>query len=454
MSSFRRKTPSGAVSSARSGATAASTAAATATANSAESGLHNAPRSASFAAAPRRLLSGTKPFLNGQTLISSGHAELDAILGGGLLLGTIVLLETPRHDAGAASLALVDDMHRYFAAEGIVSRQCAVLVAEDASGFAEHQLPLELSVAQKQVKQQLNAMDIAKGNSKDANSAEGDTSLTIAWQYGKYLADASNQQQQRFCHSFDLSRPIHKELLEANPPVCVDALETFFHAQTSGASTSQCNAVYDQVLQRIVTEIQQRSSPANGNEAQVVRVCMRELGSPLLGAPDTAHMRAVFAFVRKLRALISGRPVVCVLSGALATFPVDFGHEIRHLCDYVLEFKSFMGEQDMLPAELQEFHGLMDICKLARVHSLACHSVDAMKYGVKRERRKLKIEKFHLPPEGSRSSSNNNDAPTSSGSKTSSLVGSSSFKKSSTHVHSSSCGSGGASPSAFDPLAF
>ncbi|GAB9467108.1 Elongator complex protein [Globisporangium polare] len=420
MSSFRRKTPSPAAT----GAAAAS----------------GAPITGAFVPAPRRQLSGTKPFLNGQTLLSSGLAQLDAILGGGLLLGTLVLLETPRSDAGASSVALVDDVHRYFAGEGVVSGQCAMLIAQDAAGFAQHQLPLELSLAQKQVKQQLALLDVAakqqqQQKSGEAQAEQDDAKLTIAWQYGKYLSTDGPQQQQRFCHSFDLSRPIHRELLEANPPVLVDTLSL------DGSSPQ---AAYAQLLQKIEAEIKARTGQA------VLRVSMLELGSPMFGAADGAHMAALFAFVRTLRALVSSQPAVCVLSGPLFVFPVEFDNEIRHHCDYVLEFKSFMGENDMLPAELSEFHGLMDIRKLARVHSLANNSVDAMKYGVKRERRKLKIEKFHLPPEGSRSSgnSNSNNDLTSSKSK-SNLLGSSFTTKS----KSASCGSGSSS-GVFDPLAF
>lgn len=419
MSSFRRKTPSPAGAAAYGAPGAGSTPSA-------------------VTPAPRRQLSGTKPFLNGQTLLSSGLAQLDAILGGGLLLGTLVLLETPRSDAGAASVALMDDVHRYFVGEGVVSGQCAMLVAQDAAGFAQHQLPLELSLAQKQVKQQLASLDMSSKQQQQQKIEPDDAKLTIAWQYGKYLStDGPQQQQQRFCHSFDLSRPIHRELLEANPPVLVDIL--------SLELTSPPQAIYDQLLQKIDSEIKSRTGQA------VLRISMRELGSPMFGTADGAHMAALFAFVRKLRALVSSQPVVCVLSGPLFAFPVEFGNEIRHNCDYVLEFKSFVGENDMLPAELSEFQGLLDIRKLARVHSLASHSVDAMKYGVKRERRKLKIEKFHLPPEGSRSSSSSG----STGSSKSNLVGSSfttKSKRSSSHS-SSSCGSGSSS-SGFDPLAF
>lgn len=376
------------------------------------------------AAAPRAQLRGTKPFVNGQALLSTGLAQLDALLGGGLLLGTLVLLETPHASAAAAALAA--DLQRYFCAEGIAAAQRALLLTADAAGFARHQLPLELSLAQSQLKQSHHLQQ---------QQQQPEAPLTIAWQYAKYLAAAPDAAHpQRFCHSFDLARPMHRELLDANPPALADVLA--LDAITSDPPSPR--EIYEQLLQRVAEEI------SAANDRVVLRVSMQELGSPLFGPADAAHMTALFAFVRRLRVLVSSRPVVCVLSGPLYAFAPEFANEVRHLCDYALDIKAFMGEQDMLPAELRDFHGLLDVRKLARVHSLACHSMDATKFGLKRERRKLKIEKFHLPPEGSRSSSS--DA---AGSSTSNLVGASVAKQSSA---SSSCGV--SSSSVYDPLAF
>ncbi|DAZ93981.1 TPA: hypothetical protein N0F65_005492 [Lagenidium giganteum] len=378
----------------------------------------------------RRQLSGTKPFLNGQTLVSSGLSELDALLGGGLTLGTVSLLETP-HDAGAASVALVDDLHRYFVAEGVAAGQCTFVASEDPAGFVEHQLPLELSLAQKQVKQQLASLQVpSKSNSADANADVNATpdaaaNLKIAWQYEKYLGPGQTQQQTRFCHSFDLSRSMHQDMLKANAPV------TFALEQCAGS-----DGPYKLLLDAIRAVVAERQA------TQVVRVCIRDLGSSLwfsAATPRQAHAD-LLRFLRQLRAIVSGTPVVCTISGPFYMLPSTVCNEMRHLCDYVMELKSFTGENDMLPAELSEFHGLFHFRKLARVHSLACHSTDAVKFGIKRERRKLKVEKLHLPPEGSRS--------------TSAAGADQSGKKSSAKTAQSSkvgCGNGAGG---FDPLAF
>ncbi|KAJ0395135.1 hypothetical protein ATCC90586_003599 [Pythium insidiosum] len=367
---------------------------------------------------------GTKPFLNGQTLVSSGLAQLDSILGGGLLV----------EDAGEASSLLVDDLHRYFVAEGVVAGHRAVVVSDDAEGFVRHQLPMELSLAQRQVKEQLAAVQLQP----KARESDDGSELTIAWQYQKYLApgndSAAATAAQRFCHSFDLSRAMHPELLAANAPQCIDV-----------SAISLENAEVSAAYERLLREIERHVSSADATAAP-----------------------ALWTFVRRLRALVAASPVVCTLSGHFGAFPSDFGSSCRHLCDYVFDVKSFVGESDLLPAELAEFQGLLEIRRLARVHALACHSLEAAKFGIKRERRKLKIDKFHLPPEGSRSSGADSRAsskkhdgsgPTafssssssSSSRPKSSLVSSSLTKRGKTH--GKGCGDG-LTNSSFDPLDF
>ena len=58
---------------------------------------------------------GTRPGLHGQTLVSSGHPDLDRLLGGGLPLGgLLLLLEGDAWGAGRHA----DTLLRYFLAEG------------------------------------------------------------------------------------------------------------------------------------------------------------------------------------------------------------------------------------------------------------------------------------------------------------------------------------------------
>lgn len=349
---------------------------------------------------------GVKPFVNGQALVSSGLSQLDAFLGGGLLLGSVSLLETPAAvdqsalsaAAVGASRALVDDLHRYFVAEGVAARQRSVVVADDAEGFVRHQLPLELSLAQSLIKRQL------KQEQQQGEQGEADK-LMIAWQYGKYDGTQEPRSSARFCHSFDLSKPMQSELLAGDSsPVTIDPLEALVSA-SSGVREAYA-AIYAGISGAV-------DAAGASDPRQVVRVCVRELGSPMIAPPTAKHMTAMLWFVRKLRALAAtssegSRPrVLCQVSGAglASAFPAAFVNELRHACDYVLQLRAFAGARDLLPPELSDFHGLLELRKLARIHALAAFAAPATRLGIKRDHRKLRVEKFHLVPEMSRSAS-------------------------------------------------
>jgi hypothetical protein len=365
-------------------------------------------------APPQSGSAGVKPFVNGQALVSSGLSQLDAFLGGGLLLGSVSLLEIPAAvdqsalsaTAAGASRALVDDLHRYFVAEGVAAHQRSVIVADDAEGFVRHQLPLELSLAQSLVKRQIRHEQQQEGQ-READK------LTIAWQYGKYDGVQEPHSSARFCHSFDLSKPMQYKLLAGDSsPVAIDPSEAL------SSAPSDVRAAYATIYTSISAAI---DAVGVSDSRQVVRVCVRELGSPMIAPPTAEHMTAVLWFVRKLRAL-AGRAatngegsqprVVCQISGAglASAFPVAFVNELRHACDYVLQLRAFAGARDLLPPELSDFDGLLELRKLARIHALAAFAAPATRLGVKRDHRKLRVEKFHLVPEMSRSASSSASA--------------------------------------------
>jgi len=80
---------------------------------------------------------GTKPWIGGLTLTSSGLREFDAILGGGQPLGTAMLIEEDRWTQDLA-FALV----RYWSAEGVAQQQTLSLAAtlQDVDTLAISQL--------------------------------------------------------------------------------------------------------------------------------------------------------------------------------------------------------------------------------------------------------------------------------------------------------------------------
>jgi len=317
---------------------------------------------------------GTKPFINNQTLISSGLRELDTILGGGFLMRTVAVVEAPVFGSYAIDLA------RYFAAEGLAASHCTLVNKQ-----LFEKLPLELSLAQKQVK---NDWKQFQNTEKDS-----DAKLKIAWQYDKYTAESETNQSTRFCHSFDLSKDMQEELKSRCQVIDLENI------------SQDTPSMYRTLFQDIAKNLVQMESKQNA-----IRIVLTDIGSYHYGDLNERHFHELTQFLRALRGIIrTNKKATCMLSMPLHLFPKSIAAEIRHICDYALEMSSFMGEMSNLPMELRDFHGLFCIHKLARMQSLACHAVDTVKFGVKRENRKLKLEKLHLPPEESRSSSNNSN---------------------------------------------
>ncbi|CAK4618754.1 unnamed protein product [Aphanomyces euteiches] len=313
--------------------------------------------SSSTAAASSALPRGTKAFLNNQTLVSSGLRELDAWIGGGFVLGTVVTVEPPAFESFGA------DVLRCFAAEGLVAKQRVYI---NASSVRES-LPLELSTAQKQLKAQL------------ADVKESGDKLKIAWQYEKYAADKQFPiADTRFCHSFDLSKPIQAHYLDT------------------------CRVLAAATDYRVTFAVMQQALLDHPND--VVRFVLADIGSPWLYGDMTADHEAHFLqFLRAVRGLMARHRhrAICMMTVPTFAFPAPLVKSVRHLSDYAFEMSSFLG--DTLPPELRDFSGLCYVHRLATAHSLTSHVVESVKMGIKRDRRKLKLEHLHLPPEGSRS---------------------------------------------------
>ncbi|PVD33614.1 hypothetical protein C0Q70_04872 [Pomacea canaliculata] len=116
-------------------------------------------------------ISGTRASLyNNQLLVSSGIPSLDAVLGGGVAVGTVLLIE---EDASSMHAQL---MLKYFAAEAIVTGQALTFVSADQD---PHKIIKDLPAP-------VSADPTEKGDAwSDQHSAEGgtDEKMSIAWRY-------------------------------------------------------------------------------------------------------------------------------------------------------------------------------------------------------------------------------------------------------------------------------
>ena len=143
---------------------------------------------------PSRPLRGsTRPGLYGQTLVSFGLADADDLFGGGVPLGSVVLVGADaRDDSGRRDCGNASTLARYFLAEGVASRHAALWLAPSAARDGKRR-SRAATLPRLAVSEPADSLDSLESTSKrrDETSAktktDDDDGLRIAWQYRRYL---------------------------------------------------------------------------------------------------------------------------------------------------------------------------------------------------------------------------------------------------------------------------
>ncbi|XP_069479648.1 elongator complex protein 4 isoform X3 [Ambystoma mexicanum] len=197
------------------------------------SGVAGEVSATSFQRKPRcggsKLLSipGTRPSLrNGQLLVSSGVPSLDHIIGGGLAVGTLLLIEEDKYNIYSQLLL------KYFLAEGVISGHSLFV------GSAENN--------PKDILQELPAPsldDLHKGKSDPEEisaSKPSQESMKIAWRYQNLPKVSVNTvTSSRFGHYYDVTKTMSPEMLQSSQCHCF-----FLPEETLDSTPSICGMTY------------------------------------------------------------------------------------------------------------------------------------------------------------------------------------------------------------------
>ncbi|KAM7345242.1 elongator complex protein 4 isoform 1-T6 [Cochliomyia hominivorax] len=141
----------------------------------------------------RRPVPGTRTSpQTGQVITSSGNPSLDVILGGGLPIGSICLIEEDKFVTYSKVLA------KYFMAEGVLSKQSVFLGSLD-------DIPRELI---KKLPQHCTA------NVEEENPETDKNGLRIAWRYNDLPMVNSEQTTEKIGHNFNLMEFMDPKQLE------------------------------------------------------------------------------------------------------------------------------------------------------------------------------------------------------------------------------------------------
>ncbi|KAJ9584184.1 hypothetical protein L9F63_021481 [Diploptera punctata] len=313
---------------------------------------------------------GTKPSIqNAQLLGSSGIPSLDYVIGGGVPVGTILLIEEDKYGSYAKLVA------KYFLSEGIVCGHSVLAASQDVDcQTLVHELPAPIKP-------------------EDSTSTNEGDKMTIAWRYQNLRTVESSPTNTAFGHNFDLTKYIEDDVLKKSDVSlwsgCVDKLEN-----KGGFS----NPSFLDLLCKIHCKLKegQFGISANPEKRNLMRIAVLSLGSPLWAPTESDLARFCYC----LRALVRSAYAICLITVPSHLYQNEsIVKRCEHLCDISVRLESFAGSEKETNPVYKDYHGLFHINKLSAINTLAPHIPESIDLAFKLKRRKFLIEKLHLPPE-------------------------------------------------------
>ncbi|GAA6089784.1 elongator complex protein 4, partial [Tachysurus ichikawai] len=250
---------------------------------------------------------GTKPSVHtGQLIVSSGVPSLDCALGGGLAVGSLLLIEEDEFDSYSRTLL------QYFLAEGVMSgHELFIASAQDHPDDIIKDLPSPLQ-------------DEDSGSkSVSSSNLDQQDAMKIAWRYQNLpKVQTVLSSSSRFGHYYDLSKHMEQDLLQNTK------IHTFYLPEEQTDPTHQrlnpsgVLGPYSVLLRSIQLLIRQNGFDGSNSQVKpcnVLRLALHSLGSALWGddvCVSPANNHAMLSFLYALRALLRSS-----LSVAIVTVP-------------------------------------------------------------------------------------------------------------------------------------
>ncbi|PIK41243.1 putative elongator complex protein 4-like [Apostichopus japonicus] len=289
---------------------------------------------------------------------------------------------------------------RYFLAEGIMTDHQLFLASanEDPEKILKN-LPYPVEG------DKLLAEDAMTG----ADVSSVSEPMKIAWRYECLPKVQDSSTSHKFGHSYDLSRTATSDLL-SRVKTGTFYLSEEMKKEKRSSHPFLC-PTHQRLLERIEREIKdgefhltENAQSKQSLNRTVLRIGLQSYGSTLWwdeGYSDKVETStSLCRFFHALRALLRNS-----LAVAMVTMPVHLLHDfvevrrLERLCDAAVQIESFAGSEKETNPIFQDYHGLLHIKHLPRLNSLTVSTPDSMDLGFKLKRKKLTIEKLHLPPE-------------------------------------------------------
>ena len=303
-----------------------------------------------------------------QLLLSTGVPPLDALLGGGVAVGSFILLF---EDADAV---YANHFSRSFLAEGVVNG---------------HNLLLgNLDTVASNVLSNLPAVAVTKKSNEETNSK--DETMEIAWRY-QNKKKASDTDTSSFGHHFDVKTKMSEDQLK-------NYTQSFWSPKEKDLLTDFYKSIHRKLTDEKLFTKYKRA------EANVLRIVAQHFGSPMWQGAEDLENKSLFRrkmanFFGQLRFLVRRSFSVALVTISSDVLANEFYTELCQYADYAIGLESFDNEQTKANPAFKDYHGLLHIHKLPAINSAAHVDLQTDDLVFKLKRNKLVVEKFHLPPD-------------------------------------------------------
>ncbi|KAM9147807.1 elongator complex protein 4 isoform 2-T2 [Pangshura tecta] len=378
-------------------------------------------------------IAGTRPSVrHGQLLLSSGLPSLDCVLGGGLAVGTLLLIEEDKY--GIYSNLLF----KYFLAEGIVcGHNLFVASAKEDPADILKELPAPLfdDVHKNQVDEKETVIK---------SKQESQESMKIAWRYQNLpRIEVSPAASAQFGHYYDGSKTMSPELLQSTKwhrfflPE-----EKSFHPEIKTCNMTCGYTRLLQSIQRIICQEGFDGSYPQKKQKNILRIGIQSLGSVLWGddiccADNPEDIYSLTKFLYVLRGLLRMSLSACIITVPahliqkhMCTYlcqkiisfltttintifcmqcvyaPLNIEkwnkaimERVTNLSDTVVALESFIGSERETNPLYKDYQGLIHVHQIPRLNSLICDVSGTKDLAFRLKRKLFTIERLHLPPD-------------------------------------------------------
>ncbi|XP_038663796.1 elongator complex protein 4 isoform X1 [Scyliorhinus canicula] len=346
----------------------------------------------------RATVPGTRPSLrNGQLLLSTGVPSLDYIIGGGLAVGTLLLVEEDRYESYSRMLL------KYFVAEGIVcGHSLFIASARDHPEEILQELPAPLLDDVIEIDEAIREIE------DNTTITASQNSMTIAWRYQNLpKIQTALTSSSRFGHYYDVSKTMNTELQHSVK------CHSFFlpdEAPLDLAASPFGNMNFGYVkllrsIQRIIREEGFDGACPQTKQRNILRIGIHSLGSLLWGediglSENIEHAYSLTKFLYALRGLLRTSLSACIITvpAYLIQNKAIIGRVVK-LSDTVIGLESFNVSESASNPLYKDYHGLLHVRQIPRLNSLICDVPDTKDLAFKLKRKLFTIERLHLPPD-------------------------------------------------------